>query len=78
MLILETAGGEITSFVTLVKEAGANVVLAGVVFALLRGWLVTKREFERERQRGDEWKDIALQGQGMTGRAIDVLHKSGA
>lgn len=59
----------------IVQNATAVGILAFIVVALLRGWLVTGRECEEVRKERDRAVDLVYKQAEITGRALEVSEK---
>jgi hypothetical protein len=51
-----------------ISSASGPAILAMVIIAWLKGWIVTRREFDEASKQRDEWKEIALRDINNTDR----------
>lgn len=72
-LLFQTSGDPLLDFI--VNNASAVGVLALVLIALLRGWLVTGRELDRVILERDKALDLVYAQAEATQRALEVAEK---
>lgn len=73
MILFQSSGDPLLDFI--VNNASAVGVLALVLIALLRGWLVTGRELDRVITERDKALDLVYAQAEATQRALEVAEK---
>ena len=73
---------EITDILDIAGRATVAGLLLLIVIALVRGWLVTRREYDEmrrqrdvERQEAEEWKRLALDGTRLATYAVRIAEE---
>jgi hypothetical protein len=67
---------ELLDIILRVSQAGSPFLLALAVVALIKGWVVTRRELDREREISDEYRRLAYRGTETTNEAIKLADPS--
>lgn len=73
--IVATADSPDAALLHWLSSAGAIGILAFIVFALLKGWLVTGRTFERVLAERNRLLELALTSTRAADRAVTIAHE---
>lgn len=78
MMLIDVASGDGTGVADLIHwlpTAGATGVLAFLVVALMRGWFVTGKTFERVLDERNRLFELALTSARAADRAVTIAHE---